>query len=474
MLLARAFRQLGDRVVAVEKDEGNDMIEPCREDGAIVVIGDARDPHLLRRVQVGGARVVISVSGDDGVNAEVAVRTRALAARSEGNGLTALIHIVDPRLCTLLRMRELCAGAEDAFVLDYFNVFESGARELLDERSPFDQEGDVDCPHIVLVGLGRFGETLLVEMAKRWKKDTLDNTGSRLRVTVVDRVAENKTGSLAVRYPKLESVCDLEAVQLDVNSPEFEKGDFLLARSGRCDVSYVCVCLDDESSALSAALTLHHRLSGRKVPIVVRMAYEAGLGVLLARQGGNVEYENLHAFGLLDRTCRPELLFAGTREVLSRAIHEHYLEEEKAREEQEKAAGRTPAKNPSAVSWDELPEDLKHSNRHQASHIGHKLDAVGCFLAPLTDWDADKFEFRVEEVERLAEMEHERFIEERTARGWTRSLGAKDVQEGTSPDLIPWAKLTDKGRRKDRKTITDLPEVLWIAGFQIVRRAGAD
>ena len=470
LLLARAFRDRGDKVVVIEKDEGNDMIEPCREDGAIVVLGDARDRQLLRSLRVQRASAVFAVCGNDGVNAEVAVHTRELASSQQGDGLSALIHIVDPRLCTLLRMRGLSAGTEDFFRLDYFNVFESGARALLSEHPPFDEEGEAEAepPHVLLVGLGKFGETLLVQMARGWKS-TYQKTGSRLRITIVDKVAEDRKDSLAIRYPKLESVCALAAVQLDVSSPQFEEGSFLFGEGGCCDVSYVYVCLDEDSSALSAALTLHHRLKDHTIPIVVRMRHEAGLGTLLGAKPGG-QFETLHAFGLLDRTCKPDLLFAGTHEVLARAFHEHYVQKRQEEEEEEEEKGEGPSReaDPAMADWEELGEDYKYSNRHQAGHIGEKLRAIDCVLAPLTDWDAEDFPFRAEEVERLAKMEHERFVDERRSRGWRE--GPRDPDARTSPYLGSWEELPPKIQDRDRDAVLALPRILARAGFQIVRR----
>jgi len=37
----------------------------------------------------------------------------------------------------------------------------------------------------------------------------------------------------------------------------------------------------------------------------------AGVGKKEEERGHRGDFSNLHAFGLLDRTCRPDLLFAG-------------------------------------------------------------------------------------------------------------------------------------------------------------------
>jgi hypothetical protein len=162
------------------------------------------------------------------------------------------------------------------------------------------------------------------------------------------------------------------------------------------------VCFDDDSRGLSAALALLRRAeeAGTKLSIVVRMTQDAGLATLLRgtdASGGGLE--GLAVFGLLDRTCTLDLILGGTHEVLARAIHEDYVRNQQRE-------GQTPATNPSMVPWEQLPENLKESNRLQADHIRVKLKAIGCGIAPLTDWNVEAPKIFWNNIEQLAEMEH--------------------------------------------------------------------
>ena len=130
-LLTANFLELGHRVVVIDQDEENSKIESCRDLGAIVLIGNATDRELLRKAAVHRAGHLISVCSDDGVNAEVAVHGYDLAGERKGRVLTCIVHIFDPQLCSLLREREIATQKVDSFRLEFFNVFERGARELL-------------------------------------------------------------------------------------------------------------------------------------------------------------------------------------------------------------------------------------------------------------------------------------------------------------------------------------------------------
>ena len=465
LLLARAFHDHGYRVVVIEQERENSKLESCREMGATLLIGNATDMELLRKARVQRAIYLFSVCGNDGVNAEVAVHAQDLTANRKGKPLTCFIHIADLELKNLLREKEIAAQKVDSFRMEFFNVFESGARALLNEYPAFSPAGGVEWnrAHMLVVGMGRMGNSLVVQAARIWRL-IHSAGGERLRITIIDRLAEQKKESLCLSYPQLDRICDIVPHNMDIQSPQFQRAEFLFDPGGKCDLSAIYVCMDNDERALSAALTLHQRLRGDRIPIVVRMTRDAGLAALLRGEEaiGSEGFGNLHAFGLLDRTCRLDLLFGGTHEVIARATHEDYVLEQKK-------IGQTPRTNPSMVSWDELPEGLKESNRRQADHIGIKLKAIGCGIASLTDWDAKLFEFKPEEVEQMARMEHERWNEERRLEGWTYAPEPKDLNRKTTPYLVPWNELSEDIKEYDRNTIRGLPAFLARAGFQIYR-----
>jgi len=469
--LAQEFLNHGYRVVAVEGDDENPLIDRCREEGAIVLAGDATDIRLLGKAGIRRAKYLVAVCPDDGTNAEIAVHARDLVRSRKGRTLTAFVHIVDLELGSLLSGGELAAAEGQAFRLEFFNVLERGARLMLAEHSPFQEAAGVGGrpPHMVIVGLGKLGRSLAVQAARIWWMDGGRRDG-RLRISAIDKAAESKVELLRLQFPQLDEACEFDVRQMDKNAPEFERGDFLCDTRGGCDVDAVYICFDDDVHALVTALTLHRKTRPHKVPIVVRMSREAGLAALMMEDRGAFDFGHVHVFGLLDKTCSLEALLGGTHEILARAIHEDYVR-------RQEEAGATPQTNPSMVGWDDLPEQLKESNRGQADHIEVKLAAVGCGIQPLTDWDTASFELLPEnvkevfDVERLARMEHERWNEERRRQGWSYAPGPKNIKKKTSPHLVPWEKLSEEVKELDRDTVRALPSVLAQAGFQVYRRA---
>ena len=452
--LAAAFHARGDRVVVI--DHESPAGAAGRDVPWILLAGDATDPATLRRAGVGRAACLIAACGDDGTNAGIATAAAVAGAREQP--LVCVVHVADHRLGRLLDERWPAADGSSVR-LEFFSTFDQGARALLEAHPPYTEEDSGGRAHVLVAGMGRLGESVVAGTVERWRRQARDD-GRRLSVTVVDRVATRRRDALCARWPRLPEVCSIHAVDLDVEDPSFERGDFL---EGLEPVTIAFVCFDDEALGLSVALTLR-RLLPPAAPIVVRMEQQAGLATLLDggdRRGGDLA--GIHAFGLIDRTCTPELTLHGRVEALARSLHERYLKERER-------AGQTPATNASLVPWDALPEPLRQSNRDQATGMGGLLRAAGWEIVPQRDWEAEPTRFADADVERLARAEHERWARDLERRGWRHSPADKDPVRKTHPHLVPWEALAEDVREIDRAVVREIPGLLAEWGYAVVPR----
>ncbi len=508
LLLTKAFRARGRDVAIIEDNETNEFAPTARSLGAIVLYGDAREPSMLRSARLNTAQNLIVVCGDDGVNAEVAAHARDLSQQTSDEGainakrsngdrrqtkrvgkrgnrrkrersgtLVCSAHIINPELWYLLREWEM--AERGSFRLQFFNGIDSAARALLDEHPPFElcdtektpEDHLLNPPRILIVGGGRLGQSLLVHIARAWREmglacDVLPGDLPKMKLTLLDKNPGRISEILRMRHPELEKVCELETLEMDCSDPEFHRAAFLWDEGRKCRVERVYVCLTDDALALSAALALNAHLRINKVPIVVAMTQEAGLSSLLRRvREVQPQFQTLYAVGLLERACQPDLVLGGIPEMLARALHDKYVEDQEA-------LGNTREKNPLMAPWDELPEEGRESNRTQALAIGEKLQSIGCDIVPLTDWDAHTFRFSEAEVESMANMEHQRWTSERLAQGWT--YGPRDTQRKTNPNLVAWDKLPDGTRDFNRTLVREIPMSLARAGFQVFRMGERD
>ena len=107
-----------------------------------------------------------------------------------------------------------------------------------------------------------------------------------------------------------------------------------------------------------------------------------------------------------------------------RMIHENYNETIK-KEYQEKLDNNEEIdadlqkKFDEMCDYEDLMPDLKIANIRQARSIPIKLDMIGCEIAANSDERPEITEFSKEEVEDLAEYEHDEWNKEKEATGWT-------------------------------------------------------
>ena len=150
------------------------------------------------------------------------------------------------------------------------------------------------------------------------------------------------------------------------------------------------------------------------------------------------------------------------RERIARAIHERYRRNQRSRK---------PDSDPAMQPWEELTPVLRASNLAQAADIGNKLRVIGCALGPAGP-GAPREQLSAEQIERLAVLEHARWVAEREAAGWT--LGpSKDVERKLTPYLVGWDELAEEIREYDRDAVRAIPDVLAEAGLALRReRAG--
>lgn len=146
----------------------------------------------------------------------------------------------------------------------------------------------------------------------------------------------------------------------------------------------------------------------------------------------------LAVFGVLDAACDPALLERGALvEQLARAVHARYLVE---------YAGSSPAQD-SHVPWEQLDERYRADNRAQAEHIGTKLAEIDAVIVPAAP-DLPPFtlaEGPQGDVEKLARMEHDRWMAARKQAGVTYG---EERTARTHPDMLDWDAGLSKTRRR--------------------------
>ena len=115
----------------------------------------------------------------------------------------------------------------------------------------------------------------------------------------------------------------------------------------------------------------------------------------------------------------------------------------------------------------ELSEDEKESNRNNVRDIPNKLASVGYAMVQ-TRGNETQSKFKNDEIEKLSKMEHERWMQEKLDTGWQH---AKKTNRATKlhKSLIPWEKLSEDEKEKDRALVKGIPKILSKAGYTMIK-----
>jgi len=117
--------------------------------------------------------------------------------------------------------------------------------------------------------------------------------------------------------------------------------------------------------------------------------------------------------------------------------------------------------------WPKLDATFKTANRDQASYATRILAASG-FKVSETPNPVVFSGFNDEEIERMAELEHGRWVVERLRNGWR--LGLRDDPAKRHPNLVAWNELDEATKKYDIESVKKFPEILAQASLQIDRR----
>ena len=446
--LAAALAHEGHEVVGVERDASAPGVEALRAQDIVVVVGDATDADVLRATRLGRAARVVALSGADATNVAIAAAVRAESTRrSAATALRCSIHLTDTELCVLLRAGELTTSGNTR--VDFFNLHERAARAWWAENPAF---GDgTRPPHVIVVGLGQLGRSLVVAAAQRWS----DQGEGPLRVTMVDRAATGRWNSLRLQHPALRDAVQASTLDVDLEAPTAAGARLFSAVLEESSASSVAVAFEDESLALSTALLVHQTLRSPNVPIIVRTNADTGLGSLVTPEHSvRAPFPGLAVFPFLDKACTPAIVDGGLREQLARSIHEDYL-----------ARAGAGASGALHRPWDELDDEQRESSRRAADGIIDGMDAIACDIVPLRRWGDAGVELDGSSLEQLARREHERWMAERKASGWTFGT-TRDDERKRNPLLRPWDELDDDAKQSNRQAAHALPAMLARAGFE--------
>lgn len=222
-----------------------------------------------------------------------------------------------------------------------------------------------------------------------------------------------------------------------------------------------------DSETVRTALALDYALpsssSGGGHPWVVACIYglSAIAELVIEQSNGRIAmYDVLDAV----RDDRSNAVILATVDRLARQTHQDYLENEFKKPEAERS--------PKAVEWEKLPEEDKVNNRDQIRHILWKINAQKIRIAPIINLNSwNNYVIKNEIIEKLAKMEHDRWVAFKISNGWSYSKTRDDINK-LHNDITTWENLSEHSKEKDRNVVIGIQKLLAIIGLGLFEDDG--
>ena len=522
-LIVRQLLADDKKVIVIESNPAHPLVESGRFAGAIVLTGDATSSDMLERAGVTHASELHAVLGDDNQSVMVAIEAHRLCTQPKppmlerawlklskiwgkpankppckpGNEppantptdkpankhptLNCFVHVRGMRTRELFIAHSVFSEKPTGRV--YSRILDDD--RLAARQATIDYAGSMiapwrasgEEPHIVVVGGGWAGQALLVQMAHilhpcigdaRREEPQGQPVVRPLQVTVVDEKADSCEAEFNSRYPFISKEKLL--------APVFVQGDIR-----RCDASLldkirgsarkidgVFFCINNERESLSAAVQLRRLIDAQdanktpKAPIVVCTYTGSGLCKVFqdkALQG--YKNQHIHIHNMTCAACAQLGEMGDDIESIAQALHVMYRKNKQAHYK----PGEPPHKND--TEWENLPENVRDSNRDQAADLFLKLACCGySFAKGGTDDTVKTFtpftEYTDTELSVLAEMEHRRWLIGKYLDDY--AFGYED-----NPNRTAWAHLKPHIKKLDEDPVEATATLLAKNGYKAWR-----
>lgn len=158
--------------------------------------------------------------------------------------------------------------------------------------------------------------------------------------------------------------------------------------------------------------------------------------------------------------ANPEMEFIRCESSVAHAVFASYCESLRAVGEQ-----------PDYEAFDQQPADLQQSCYGQAADLCEKISRLGYRLVRVNQTGEAESPVALDEIqiEAMARWEHERWLDERRAMGWTYGPN-RDAEKKTSPYLVPYDDLDEQAKEaRNRAPMREALKLLSLAGFAVVK-----
>jgi hypothetical protein len=473
--LAKDLFKANAKVIIIETNSNNEYINICKEKGMKVIIGNATHNFILNKANVKNAHALFAVADKDDINIAIAIKAFEIKNnisdhimnselkqnnsvpdikqdQDQSKLLRCYVHIGNLKLQSLFKQHYLFKIHDDKFEAIIFNIFDICARETIydfvmknyihtihHENNPL---------HILIVGFGSMGESLMIEAAKMCHF----SNGKKVIITVLDKRAKSKEDKFKLEFLYHKQLKDLIDIKFEKYDAKNIKENELLELQKISPFNIIYICSGNEASRIFVSLNLRNLLS--QIPIRIFMPEKSGFTPLFETGQIFSETQNIEIYNMVDSAYKIKKIVRSKLEELAQIIHEDFIQRERNKFPERFESG---IPDNSLKNWANLPEEDKELNISAVLQIPLKLGAIGYNIRSIIQ--KENFNFTDEEITTLAKIGHKQWMAERLLSGWIFGEQKTSLKK-IHPDLRSWSELTAESREKQKDFIRLIPKLL--------------
>jgi RyR domain-containing protein len=458
-----AFVSRGRRVVIVAATVDAARLGTLEGLGGVTVVdSDPLQPQTFKSLALKNGAAVFLVADDDVANLNVAMLVLAAASGRPADLPPLILAVRIQREDLAKELDAALDGLARSQRVQYHRLSpsrESLRLELAQFAPIWTKRDPRERSHVLLVGLTGTWQQVAFQIIVA----TQDHPTERPILTFV--VTNDEAEALQrwrTARPELDLIVEIE-VLIRGDKELLPSGDAVAKWRAARPVPHLAIVLREDADAISTMLALRRPgtvLATEAVPMLVHQSKEDRV---LYRLGeiriAERDLTRLVAFGGLVRAESIDRVLDRAGDEVAIRLHAHYLD----------AAKTLPPGSPAALAtWDGLTENLRDANRVVADHSPILFAAAGLMIAR-SEERTEVAAVTPDELERLAMIEHRRWMADRLDHGWRRGA-IRDDRLMLHTDFVPWDELSDSDKQKDCNSVRALIASLAEVGRVLVRK----
>ena len=393
------------KLVVIESDPSNKMIEELQAKGVVIVIGDTTQDEAFERAKVSKAKDVICLTGSDVINLEVAIKIANSVAKDRP---TAHLHLSNRENYELLREDKLKDFTKQ------FSLYDNAAQTLFMQyplgsniyKSIEDLEDPDKVVRVAIIGFDKAGESIM------YRALNLGHfyNGTPIEITVFDDDIEKKKRDFEKKY-SIAQYTDYWKIDFK-EEIEFYKED----KTSFTQIIFCSPKVEDtyaDAMRLMKSQTKH--INDKNVEVYLFADTNEKIAELI--DNNQKEFKNLKTFGKLKEMCSYDVIVGEILDRMAMNTNAEYNNlhgyNEDGRDEE--------------TQWKELDVFLKDSNRMQVEHLPIKLKIITLFL---------NNKVKQGDYEKIKKDAKEKWFKHETEILWDKMKGAKILAEYLPADVI--------------------------------------